>query len=149
MPINNHELEFINGLNILKPILVANNFKWIAGKSGVGSGGTFSSGKFLKRFLSSSNRSLEISYRFNLGLVIYTIGKNKLSHEDYMRVAAENNRNEYPGFSEEPAEGFEHLANDLKNFAQDFLTGTGEKFFMAIEEAEKRNKLSGFAKLNN
>lgn len=141
----NKTLEILNeGLKYINPIMEENGFKWIDEKSGNGSGGAFSSGKFIK-----DNRTLELHFRFSLGLVTYQIGNDKLSHEEYMNHAAGKNKNEYPGFSENPLDGFKHLASDLTNYAQDFLKGSGKEFRLAKEEAEKRNKLSGFKKLNH
>ena len=40
----------------------------------------------------------------------------------------------YPGFSDDPLDGFRHLASDIANYAQAFLEGTDNDF---IELAER------------
>ena len=144
----NKTLEILNeGLKYVSPIMEENGFKWVGEKSGNGSGGAFSSGKFVKYNIIKDKRTLELHFRYSLGLVTYQIGNVKLSHEEYMNYAAGKNKSEYPGFSENPLDAFKDLANDLNNYAQDFLKGSGKEFKLAKEEAEKRNKLSGFQKL--
>jgi hypothetical protein len=81
-----------------------------------------------------------------LGLVTYHLADASLSHEDYMRCVARD-KAEYPGFSEDPMDGFKHLANDLEKFASDFLSGSGQEFIKAKKKAEERNALSGFKKI--
>ena len=82
-------------------------------------------------------------------MVSYHLGSSRISHEDYMRHIAGKGTASYPGFSQDPLDGFRHLADDLIKFGTDFLSGSGAKLKMAIIESEKRNKLSGFQKLSN
>ena len=53
----------------------------------------------------------------------------RLSHEEYMwAVTGQRGATSYPGFSNQPLDGFRHLAFDLAQYAQDFLSGTDEQF---------------------
>ncbi len=54
-------------------------------------------------------------------MVRYRVADLTASHEAYMQGLGVNER-QYPGFSEDPLEGFVHLAADL-TYATDFLRG--------------------------
>ena len=110
--------------------------------SGQNSGGVSDSGRYVK-----GDRSLELHFRFSLGMVTYHIASVSLAHEEYMRHVAPSGTAQYPGFSEDPLEAFAHLALDLTSYAQDFLCGSGVEFLVAKAAAEKRADLSGFQKL--
>ncbi len=85
-------------------------------------------------------RRLELEQWCALRRVVYHIDDLWLEHEPYMRalgVAAGSNF--YPGFSDDPLEGFRHLASDLRCFAAEFLFG--EPIVLrraAVEEAAQR-----------
>ncbi len=132
------------GRKYIDPIMESNGFRWQPGLSGRGSGGQFDSGQYIK-----DDRRLELHFRYSLGLVKYHIGDISLSQEDYMSYVAGKGNAEYPGFSSDPLDGFRRLANDLKNYADDFLSGTGEEFIKAKEKATEREYLSGFKKLSS
>jgi O-succinylbenzoate synthase len=58
-------------------------------------------------------------------LVEYQLGTVAISHEDLMwSVTGQHRSTAYPGFSNEPLDGFKHLAADLTQYAQDFLAGS-------------------------
>ncbi len=83
--------------------------------------GVFASGDFVR-----GDRRLELHFRHSVGLVKYHMGSHSASHEAYMReVLGGHAGNRYPGFSDDPLDGFHHLAHDLGNFASDFLIGDG------------------------
>jgi hypothetical protein len=132
------------GRKYIDSIMESNGFQWESGLSGRGSGGQFDRGQYIK-----DDRKLDLHFRYSLGLVKYHIGNISLSHEDYMSYVAGKGNSKYPGFSSDPYDGFRHLADDLKNYAKDFLSGTGEEFIKAKEKAIEREKLSGFKKLSS
>jgi hypothetical protein len=131
------------GRKLIDPIMKANGFRWEAGATGKSSGGHFASGQYVK-----GNRKLELHFRHSLGLVTYHIVDVSLFHEDYRLHVAGKGKAQYPGFSNDPLDGFKHLATDLSNFASDFLSGPGEEFKKAKERAEGGNKLSSFKKIS-
>ncbi len=55
-------------------------------------------------------------------------------------LLAPSGGNQYPGFSDDPLDGFRHLAHNLENFASDFLNGSGEALIQAaLKETEKQS----------
>lgn len=134
--------ELDAGRVCIDPLMKAHGFSWSAGWSGKSSGGHSASGAYQR-----GNRRLELHFRYALGLVRYHLGDLSLSHEAYMREVAGRGQARYPGFSENPADGFQHLAHDLEHFAGDFLAGDGRRFRAAAAAAEKRRRLPGFQRL--
>jgi hypothetical protein len=113
-----------SGTLILKDILAEHRFKIGAIKSGIGSGGSFASCEFRR-----GNRRLRLHFRYSLGLVAYEAAGVTLSHEDFMwSVLGRPGATSYPGFSNEPLDGFRHLASDIAEYAQVFLEGTDDEF---------------------
>lgn len=123
------------GCEILDPILNPHGFVFCEIKAGQGSGGYFATGNYV-----CGNCSLELHFRYSLGLVTYYIGPHSVTHESYMRELLGNQGgNQYPGFSEDPLDGFHHLASDLRNYGQDFLSGSGKVLAKAAaKEAAQR-----------
>lgn len=84
-----------------------------------------SGGEFGETAYTRENRRLELHFRYSLGLVVYHVGTVSLPHEDYMRaVLGRGGANQYPGFSEDPLDGFRHLRHDLARYWSEFLTGS-------------------------
>jgi hypothetical protein len=109
------------GSKILDRVLRPHGFTFVEGPSGSGSGGHFAAGNYVR-----GDRRLELHFRHSLGLVTYHIGALSASHEAYMRdLLGREGGNRYPGFSDDPLDGFRHLAHDLERFAADFLSGSG------------------------
>ena len=78
----------------------------------------------------------------------YHFGHSSIDHESYMHaLLGANGGNRYPGFSEEPLDGFKGLAYDLESFATAFLNGNLEEFSRCVIAAEERKKIPGFARL--
>ena len=103
---------------------------------GSGSGGSFASAEFRR-----GDRSLELHYRYSLGLVTYHVGHLTLSHEDYMlSVLGRRWGSEYPGFSEDPLDGFRRLLSDLKHHCIDFLAGSDAGFETHVKRADALKK---------
>jgi hypothetical protein len=97
------------------------------------------------------DRRLELQFHRGLSLVRYHFGDQSLSHDELVRgmrglegIAAEA---QYPGFSDDPADGFRHLRVDLERFGAIFLSG-GAKAFRALKKwLDKHPKKSGLAGL--
>jgi hypothetical protein len=132
----------LTGRKHVDPIMTTNGFVWESLGSGQSSGGSFDSGRYIK-----GDRSLELHFRYSLGLVTYSIASVALSHEDYMRHVAPAGAAQYPGFGDNPLAAFKHVAHDLSLYAGDFLSGSGVQFSAAYTAAQQRAKLSGFQKL--
>jgi hypothetical protein len=111
-------------------------FEFAPNAAGVGSGGAFASGEF-----SRGDRTLELHFRHSLGLVTYRVGSLELSHEDYMwSVLGRRWATRYPGFSNEPLDGFRHLLADLQEHGCDFLVGSDADFARHLGHAESLKK---------
>jgi hypothetical protein len=67
------------GVELLDTLMKSHGFIYTPITAGVSSGGPFATGEFRR-----GNRSLELHYRYSLGLVTYHVGDLVLSHEDYM-----------------------------------------------------------------
>ena len=132
------------GSEILEPVLAPHRFVFEAGEVGNGSGGSFAQGGFVR-----GNRRLEFSTRHSLGLVEYRVGSRAIGHEDYMRIVVGRGNHAYPGFSEDPLDGFRHLASDLQRFASVFLDGTDQEFEAIVAQAQSTRPKSGFSSLTN
>ena len=131
------------GVEILVPVLGPMGFVYEEGVSDKGSGGLFAQGAFVR-----GDRRLEFSTRHSLGLVIYRVGRTLLEHADYMRVAAPRGASQYPGYSNDPLDGFRHLAHDLKRFASVFRNGSNADFAAVATEPRARRP-SGFRGLSS
>jgi hypothetical protein len=113
----------------------------VAGPSGVGSGGRFASGTFVK-----GTRQLELHFRHTLGLVTYHLGSASMSHEDYMRAAQAGRGRRYPGFGDDPLQGFRDLQHDLEHHGQVFLRGSDaalQGYFTWVAANPRPHGLSG------
>ena len=88
---------------------------------------------------------MELHFRHSLGQVTYHLDDVSLAHADYMRALQVSNA--YPGFSDDPVDGFRHLLSDLTNYAEDFLKGPGEQFTRCAEQAAHLRSLPGFKRL--
>jgi hypothetical protein len=129
------------GVRILESVLVPAGFRFSAGPSGVGSGGRFASGVFVK-----GSRQLEVHFRHTLGLVTYQLGSASISHEDFMRAAQAGRSRRYPGFSDDPLQGFRDLQYDLQQYGQVFLVGSDAElqgYFTWVMANPRPHGLSG------
>jgi hypothetical protein len=133
------------GVQLLAPIIQVHGFTFVPLASGKGSGGWSASGEF-RRERAGELRRLELHFRYSLGLVTYHVGSTALSHADYMRAL--DAKNEYPGFSDDPLDGFRHLLHDLERYASGFLDGPGGEFARCVHETERFDALSGFKRLS-
>lgn len=140
------EEECLNaGVELLTPLLESHGFSFVPLTSGPGSGGWSASGEF-RRDHDNELRRLELHFRYSLGLVTYHVGARSLAHVDYMRALKA--RNQYPGFSDDPLDGFRHRLHDLEHYASDFLDGPGDEFARCVHEAERLNAVPAFKRLS-
>ena len=114
----------LEGKAILDPVLGKAGFEWRLQAEGQGSGGGFCRAEYIRK-----PWRLSLSFRHSLGLVTYHLGARSLEHADYMRlVLDEGQPSQYPGFSQDPLDGFRHLASDLTKHGKIFLDGQREAF---------------------
>jgi hypothetical protein len=123
------------GASLLEPVLKPHGFMFVFREEGRGSGGFFAVGDFVR-----DDRRLELHFRSSLGLVTYHIGTSRVSHNAYMKELGVYERAAYPGFSEDPLDGFRHLADDLGRFAEDFLVGDGATVLGAAQREQTEDK---------
>jgi len=125
-------LEALNsGVLILRELMTRYQFSDALTAAGKGSGGNFASAEFVR-----GNRRLELHFRHSLGLVNYHVGNVSLSHGDYIwSVLGKRWASHYPGFSEDPLDGFRDLRRDLEEYATAFLSGTEADFLRCAENA--------------
>ena len=136
---------FRTGCKILDEVLNPHGFFLVEGASGESSGGNFARGEYVR-----GNRRLEAHFRYSLGLVTYHLGDLSLTHESYMRaLLGKNGGNQYPGFSNNPLDGFRHLSYDLAHFCGNFLNGSGEEFERCVDKAKEQEKIKGFKALSS
>lgn len=121
---------FDEGIRVLSSLMQQHHFEQSV-TGGVGSGGAYATAEFTR-----GNRKLELHFRQSLGIVTYHLGDASLSHEDYMWVVTgERWSTAYPGFSNDPLDGFRHLRADLEQFGGEFLDGQDNAFLARVEQA--------------
>ena len=137
--------EFLErGHEILAPLMDLNGFVFERGLAGSGSGGPFARGAYVR-----GEHRLEFSVRHALGEVTYRVGKTVITHEDLMRVVAGPRRAQYPGFSDDPLDGFRHLRNDLELHGKAFLRTMDEDFHAFAERALQTKPRGGIERLSD
>ena len=131
------------GVELLEPLFKSHGFVYEAGVADRGSGGLFAQGAFVR-----DDHRFEFSTRYSVGDVVYRVGGEVLSHEDFMRVAAGRGRHRYPGFSDDPLDGFRDIAADLAAFGGVFLRGASSEFTVVAAEAQRTRPLRGLSALS-
>ena len=135
----NVEEIFMEGCRLLELPLVSAGFKFISGPAARSSGGHFASGEYVR-----DGRKLRLHFRHSLGLVTYQFRGLTASHESVLRALGVFGRHQYPGFSDDPLDGFRHLRSDLDSFLQVFISGLDEELgrllTAAIQEEAKSPK---------
>ncbi len=109
------EQLLIKGAEILSTYLSSLNFNFNLIETGKGSGGHFAHGQFI-----NEDKTIDLHFRWSLGLVSYKINNLILSHEDYIDLVGQHGQNKYPNFSDNPLDAFHCLLFDLKNLLNDF-----------------------------
>ena len=118
------------GRAVLDPVLCSRGFTFRLIKEGSGSGGHFAVGRYEK-----PGRSIELHVRFELGIVIYRLNGSELRHQQLMDCLGVMREDQaYPGFSEDPVEGFEHLRQDLEGPLRAFVDGEEDARFLECAE---------------
>jgi hypothetical protein len=131
---NDVQATFDRGVRILEPQFLKYGFVYRKLASGASSGGHFASGEFFKDL-----RRIEFHLRYSLGMVTYHLGRQSMSHQDYMRsILGREHASHYPGFSSDPLDGFRHLLQDLEEHCSEFLTGSDESLSKRIQDANKQ-----------
>jgi hypothetical protein len=134
------------GALLLERALKPHRYSFLFREDGQGSGGHFATGDFIR-----GDRRLELHFRQSLGLVAYHVGDACVSHAGYMEELGVRERSAYPGFSDEPLDGFRHLADDIERFGEDFLMGDGAIVIRAaarekaLNESKSRALEAGYA----
>jgi hypothetical protein len=117
------------GSALLAPILVPVGFSLGPPDAGNGSGGHFAFARWTR-----GAQYLETHVRGALGIVTYGCGDRSFSHQDYMRWR--EIRGAYPGYSDDPVDGFRHLVADLSGPAAPILALDDEKFLETANAVE-------------
>ena len=131
------------GCAILGPVLVPHGFTCVLGASGASSGGSFAQATYAR-----GDRKLELHFRHSLGLVTYHVGQLSLAHEAYMEaLLGQRGASHYPGFSDDPLDGFRHLRQDLEAYCGDFIEGPGDQFRACVKKAKGLQSVRGFQRL--
>jgi hypothetical protein len=134
------------GASELGAVLTPHGFHFVETGSGRGSGGHFASGEFRQE-----DRRLELHLRYSLGLVAYHLGSETLAHADYVRAvrAIEGIRYRplYPGFSEDPLDGFRHLRDDFIRFGRVYTQGSSAEFAALVAWVREHPAPKGLAAL--
>jgi hypothetical protein len=130
---------FDQGIELLSPMLRLHGFEFggrhvhqyasIIGRREEAVRGEFARG----------DHRLELELWHSLRNVIYRIDDLRLAHEPYMRaLGVPPAANAYPGFSNDPLDGFRHLKTDLESYGREFLAGDAEAFRRAAAEEVER-----------
>jgi len=126
------------GCEILDPVMNSHGFRFAPRNSGRGSSGYYANGDYVR-----GDRRLELHFMYSLGLVTYHIGAASVSHDAYLRaLTKDEGGNQYPGFSDDPLNGFRHLAHDLQKFCSDFLSGDGGVLLAAAQDQNARDEIA-------
>ena len=123
------------GETILNPVFVPHGYRFELGALEQGSGGEYAIAHYRK-----GDQSVELHFRWALGIVNYRIAENVIGHKVYMRLLGVADQTAYPGFSEDPLDGFRHLRSDLERFGEPFLTGKERQRF--ADETQKTKRVS-------
>jgi len=118
------EATLRQGASILTPALQPLGFRFDVVQVDESSGGPFAVWVFDR-----GDRSIELHVRSALGIVMYRVGDASLEHRAFMDELGVVDR-AYPGFSDDPLDGFRHLLEDLRKHGESFLDGSGDGGFL-------------------
>lgn len=121
------------GAAILAEVLQPSGFAFVNVAHGNGSGGPSAHGRFVRH-----TQSIDLHFRWSLGMVTYRWDDVELGHADYLRAMSASGA--YPGFSEDPLDGFRHLAADLDGPLAGFVTADRTSFDRAVEAARSTER---------
>ena len=117
----------LQGVHILDVVLGPAGFVFGETSHGNSFGGSFAAGQFVR-----GDQALSLSFRHSLGEVGYRWGHKRLSHAEYLRAL--NVKGAYPGFGQQPLDGFRHLLVDLHGPLVGFVVGDRTGFDRAANE---------------
>ena len=130
----------------LAPVLSAERFSFASTDSGRSSGGNYASGEYRR-----DDRWLELHFRHSLGLVAYHVADLGIEHADYVRAVRALDgvveKQQYPGFEQEPIAQFRALGADIQSFGARFLRGTREQFRELRDWLDQHPQPKGLAAL--
>ncbi|MGE4428934.1 MAG: hypothetical protein AB7G37_20970 [Solirubrobacteraceae bacterium] len=133
------------GLQTLAPALVPHGFEPTRPQSGRSSGGPFATASFV-----GDGRALHLSLRGTSLIVRYDLAGNELDHAAYMRaLLGPAGKNAFPAYAADPAASFEALLSDLRQFATDFVSGTGHEYLRCWTVANARQARGGLKQLSD
>jgi hypothetical protein len=121
------------GASILSAVLIPAGFEFEPGTHGKGSGGPAAQGRYVR-----GPQSIEFHFRWSLGMASYKWDDTVLTHEDFLRGLGTSGA--YPGYGDDPLDGFRHLAEDLAGPLAPFVAGDREKFDQAAEVIARQPK---------
>ncbi|GAB2801134.1 hypothetical protein GCM10027275_54000 [Rhabdobacter roseus] len=111
--------ELVNGLEVLKPLLLNFGFSLDNYESGKGSGGKFTRATFAK-----DNKKFIIGYRYSVGYVVYECDKLQVSHDFYLDGLGFAEQKQFPDFqSDDKLLAFRYILHDLEFLVDDFFLG--------------------------
>jgi hypothetical protein len=125
----NPRAKLEEGAEILGDFLYPIGFRFEVVNEGIGSGGDFAEGEFRKGEI-----KLELHFRNSLGKVRYHCGTKSVSHKNYMKALGVIDQCQYPGFSNDPLDGFRSLKHDIAKFGSDF---TDENHFVLLRATQE------------
>lgn len=114
------------GSAIIAPLLEPLGYVLLPMSTATGSGGPFAVGRWV-----SGDRFIETHVRGALGIVNYGCRSSKVSHVNYLRLVGQ--KGAYPGFSNDPVDGFRHLAIDLAGPVRSLLECSRREFEAIVE----------------
>lgn len=128
-----------SGLDELALIMERHGFTVARRDSGKASGGYLASADFEKQ-----GRKLHLWLRRDALSVRYEVDGHELEHTDYMReLLGPAGGNRFPSYSENAAEAFAALRDDLQRFGGDFLAGPGDEYMRCWRVVDEERGLSG------
>jgi hypothetical protein len=131
---------FRSGLEILRPTLSLHGFAAIDEHAHQHASIVDRGENVVRGGFEREDRRLEFELWYSLQGVTYRIGGLWLTHEAYMlALGVTDGASAYPGFSDDPLDGFRHLKTDLESFAREFLSGDASILRrVAADEAGRR-----------
>lgn len=132
------------GRKLLDPFMARFGFAFVPVESGRGTGGPFAIGEYRR-----GQRRLRFSCRWTLGVVEYRLNEMAVSHDDLMRVTLQpGQRAQYPGFGDDPVDGFRHLLADLDAYGAAFLSGSDDEISARMRASRDAPRPKGLPALD-
>jgi hypothetical protein len=123
--------HLLEGAQILSPVLDPHGFAFRLGTTDLGSGGPIATAVYLRH-----DRHIELLFRSALLGVSYHHANLAISHTSYMlALGASLGAIRLSSFGSDPMDGFRALADDLQQFASEFLQGIPAVLLAAAPQA--------------